>query len=252
MKIRLPYIQVEEAIAAMIGQMQPGDQLPSEPTLAKQLGVSRATLREVLRTFAERGTLVRRQGIGTFVASRIPILETGLEMLESLDRMAKQLNLITEVTHLETVERKATLAEVAGLALPDNDVVGVLAVNRVITVEGQPVADLQDIVPLTYLRQADLDQIGMMRMKDITSFNGSVLDVLLQCGGLILSTSRTEIAAEEADMRCASRLNVKRGAALLKLVAQLYNYDEKVVDYSTSYFVPGYFRFHVMRKVINK
>ena len=90
LNIRLPYVQVEEAVAGMIEQMQPGDQLPTEPTLAKRLGVSRATLREALRTFSERGLLVRRQGIGTFVASRIPILETGLEVLESLERMAKR------------------------------------------------------------------------------------------------------------------------------------------------------------------
>ena len=242
LKIRLPYTQVEEAIGAMIEQMQPGDQLPTEPTLAKQLGVSRATLREVLRTFAERGILVRRQGVGTFVTSRIPILETGLEVLESLTRMAKRLNLTTEVAHLDMVERLATPAEITGLALPKGSMVEVLAVSRVITVEGEPVADLQDVVPLTYLRKADFD----------TRFDGSVLDVLLQQGAPMLSTSRTEIVAEGADARCAARLGFKQGAALLKLVAQLYSYDEKVVDYSTSYFVPGYFKFHVMRKVVSK
>ena len=242
LKIRLPYAQVEEAIAALVEQMQPGDQLPTEPTLAKQLGVSRATLREVLRTFVERGILVRRQGVGTFVTSRIPILETGLEVLESLTRMAKRLNLTTEVAHLDIVERWATPAEVVSLTLPKDSAVEVLAVSRVITVEGTPVADLQDIVPLTYLRKTDFG----------ANFDGSVLDVLLQRGTPMLSTSRTEIVAVEANARCAARLSVKNGTALLKLVAQLYSYDEKVVDYSTSYFVPGYFKFHVMRKVVSK
>ena len=242
LKIRLPYTQVEEAITAMIEQMEPGDQLPTEPTLAKQLGVSRATLREVLRTFAERGILVRRQGVGTFVNSRIPTLEAGLEVLESLGRMANRLDLTTEVTHLEMVERAATPADITALALAEGTNVDVLAVTRVITVEGEPVADLQDIVPLTYLRKDDLD----------ADFDGSVLDVLLQRGSPMLSTSRTEIVAVEADTRCAERLGVKKGAALLKLVAQLYSYDEKVVDYSTSYFVPGHLKFHVMRKVVKK
>ena len=240
LKIRLPYTQVEEAIAAMIEQMEPGDQLPPEPTLAKQLGVSRATLREVLRTFAERGILVRRQGVGTFVTSRIPILEAGLEVLESLSRMAKRLNLTTEVAHLKVVERQATPAEVSALALADGTDIDVLAINRVITVEGEPVADLQDIVPLEYLHKDDFS----------SNFDGSVLDVLLQRGSPMLSTSRTQIVAEEADARYAERLGVKQGAALLKLVAQLYSYDEKVVDYSTSYFVPVHFSFHVMLKVV--
>ena len=242
LNIRLPHVQVEEAITAMIEHMQPGDQLPTEPTLAKRLGVSRATLREVLRTFAERGILVRRQGVGTFVTSRIPILETGLEVLESLERMAKRLGLATKVAHLEVRERTATSLEMAGLALPGDKSVEVLVVNRVITVENEPVADLRDVVPLNYLRK---DAIG-------DDFGGSVLDLLLQRSGLMLSTSRTDIIAEEASPSCAARLGISPGSALLKLTAQLYSYDEKVVDYSISYFVPGHFKFHVMRRVINK
>ncbi len=239
LNIRPPYAQVEEAIAAMIAPMQPGEQLPTEPALAKRLGVSRATLREALRTFVERGILVRRQGVGTFVASRIPTLEAGLEVLESLDHMAQRLGLTTEITHLESVERWATPAELIGLGIPETQALEVLVVDRVITVKGEPVADLHDVVPLTYLRQADLDN----------TFSGSVLDLLLKRNHLMLSTSRTEIIAEEADAHNAARLNVRRGAALLKLTAQLYTYDEKIVDYSTSYFVPGHYKFHVMRRV---
>jgi GntR family transcriptional regulator len=65
----------------------------------------------------------------------------------------------------------------------------------------------------------------------------------------LLSTSRTEIMAVSATAKFAKRLQVPRGAALLKVVAQLYSYDENVVDYSVSYFVPGHFKFHVMRRV---
>ncbi len=242
LNIRLPYVQVEEAVAGMIQQMQPGDRLPPEPVLAKKLGISRATLREVLRTFVERGLLVRRQGVGTFVASRIPTLEAGLEVLESLDHMAQRLGLTTEVTHLESIERWATPDELVGLGFPKTQAVEVLVVDRVIAVEDEPVADLHDVVPVIYLRRADLDG----------AFNGSVLDLLLKRNHLMLSTSRTEIIAEEAEERYAARLHVRRGAALLKLTAQLYTYDEKIVDYSISYFVPGHYKFHVIRKVIGK
>ena len=77
-KVRSTRDQVEAALSILIQQQRPGDQLPPEPELARQLGVSRPTLREALRTFADRGLLVRRQGVGTFVASRLPVLETGL------------------------------------------------------------------------------------------------------------------------------------------------------------------------------
>lgn len=236
-KIRSARAQVEDAISSLIKTMHPGDQLLPEPELSRQLGVSRATLREVLRSFAERGVLVRRQGVGTFVTSRIPILETGLEVLESLERLADRLKLQTEVTYLDIEERLATPGERQGLVCEEP--LEILAVSRVITIEGEPVADLIDVVPLTFLRAADLE----------SNFKGSVLDILLVREKPVLATSRTEIAAASATDPIARRLGLAPGTALLKLVAQLYSYDEQVVDFSVSYFVPGYFKFHVMRQV---
>ncbi|MGC9357733.1 MAG: GntR family transcriptional regulator [Anaerolineae bacterium] len=238
-KVRPPHIQVEDALTQMIESLSPGDQLPPEPDLAKQLGVSRATLREVMRSFVERGILVRKHGVGTFVASRIPILETGMEVLESLASLAHRIGLETKVRHLNIVERKAIPHEVTGLEYPEGADVEVLAVSRVITVEDEPVADLLDVVPLEYLRQEDLGP----------DFKGSVLDVLLERGTPMLTISRTEIMATAAYPPCSNRLELSKGAALLKLIGQLYSYDEKVVDYSVSYFVPGHFKFHVMRRV---
>ncbi|MCD6344392.1 MAG: GntR family transcriptional regulator [Anaerolineae bacterium] len=241
-KVRSPRVQVEEALYAMIKSLKTGDRLPPEPALAKQLGVSRPTLREVMRTLVERGVLVRRHGVGTFVASRFPVLESGMEVLESLARLAKRTGLATNVAYLKVKERLATPIEVAGLEFPQGSELPVLIINRVIAVQDEPVADLRDIVPLDYLRAADLGE----------NFRGSVLDIFLERGEPLLCTSRTEIIAEAANAKFAKRLGVRKGSALLKLVGQLYSYDEKVVDYSVSYFVPGHFKFHVMRKVNRK
>ncbi len=238
-KVRSPRTQVEETLNTMLETLAPGEQLPPEPALAKDLGVSRATLREVMRTFVERGMLVRRHGVGTFVTSRIPIMENGLEILETVETLTGRIGLETTVQNLEIEERLATPVEVAGLGHPEGTALPILAVTRVITVGQTPVADLRDVVPQTYLTQTDLGP----------DFHGSVLELLLQRGEPLLSTSRTEIVAESANTKFARRLSVPRGTALLKFVAQLYSYDERVVDFSVSYFVPGHFKFHVMRKV---
>ena len=50
------------------GQLKPGDKLPNEVELARQLGVSRATLREALRDLTVQGILEVRRGKGTFVS----------------------------------------------------------------------------------------------------------------------------------------------------------------------------------------
>lgn len=245
-KVRSTHEQVEAVLSEMIAELHPGDQLPPEPDLAKALGVSRPTLRETLQTFSERGLLIRRQGVGTFVGSRLPILEAGLEVLESLDSLAHRLGLHVEMVHLAVQEREATPAELDGLnradvpSMSDGEGVRVLVVDRVISIEDEPVADLRDVVPVAYLRKADLGP----------DFRGSVLDLLRSRGGPPLSISRTEIVAEVADRQQAERLNVRLGAPLLKLIAQLFSYEEHVVDYSVSTFVPGHFKFHVMRRTV--
>ncbi len=51
------------------GYLSPGDPLPSENALAKQLSISRMTVRRVFDTLVYAGLLARRQGKGTFVAT---------------------------------------------------------------------------------------------------------------------------------------------------------------------------------------
>jgi GntR family transcriptional repressor for pyruvate dehydrogenase complex len=47
--------------------LQPGDRLPVERDLAAQLGVSRSTVREAIRTLSSMGMLAARQGSGTYI-----------------------------------------------------------------------------------------------------------------------------------------------------------------------------------------
>ena len=100
------------------------------------------------------------------------------------------------------------------------------------------------------------DQLAEMLPADIlpaadiaAGFTGSVLDLLLQRGDPPLVQSRTEIRAIGASQEVARALQIQRDDVLLHFVAYLYSNEGRVVDYSFSYFLPGYFRFHVIRKV---
>ena len=49
-------------------RFQPGDRIPDERSLARELGVSRTSLREAIKTLVANGVLVIRRGVGTFVS----------------------------------------------------------------------------------------------------------------------------------------------------------------------------------------
>jgi DNA-binding FadR family transcriptional regulator len=61
-----------DQLSALVAQMQPGNRLGSERELAEQLGVSRVTIREVLRTLEGMGKVDIRRNSGTYVAEPVP------------------------------------------------------------------------------------------------------------------------------------------------------------------------------------
>ena len=53
------------------GSLKPGDQLPSERDLAADMGVSRPTIREAIKTLVTKGLLHTRHGGGTIVTDQL-------------------------------------------------------------------------------------------------------------------------------------------------------------------------------------
>jgi GntR family transcriptional regulator len=55
--------------------------------------------------------------------------------------------------------------------------------------------------------------------------------------------------AVNANNNLGKRLHILNGSALILLTAQLFTQGDQIVDLSYSYFVPGQFKFHVMRRL---
>jgi GntR family transcriptional repressor for pyruvate dehydrogenase complex len=110
---------IRELIAS--GEWGPGTRLPRETDLAKQLGLSRNSLREAVRALSLARVLEVRQGDGTYVSS----LEPG----ELLEPTLSATHLLRGRTVLELFEvRRMLEPEVAAMAArqADTDVIAAL------------------------------------------------------------------------------------------------------------------------------
>src|SRR5512139_253812 len=74
--------------------------LPSEAELSQRFGVSRATIREALAKLEHASVIVRKHGVGTFVAPPTPVIDAGLEELESIETLARRIGLETRMGKL--------------------------------------------------------------------------------------------------------------------------------------------------------
>jgi GntR family transcriptional regulator len=219
------------------GTYQPGERLPSEYELAAKLGISRPTLREALHNLEQEGIIIRRHGVGTFITPGYAHrLESGLERLESILELAARQGLGIRCDGLQVREEPAAPRLADKLQVEPGT--PLLRVGRVLLADGMPVAYMEDYTLGTILSPADVDD----------GFNGSVLDLLRQKQDLQGLQVQADIIALNADAQLAKKLRIKRGQAVLLVEELLFNHEGKAVEFSRNYFVPEFFRFHVVRR----
>ncbi|MEA3326750.1 MAG: GntR family transcriptional regulator [Chloroflexota bacterium] len=231
------YQRLQSSLSDLIQNTPKGSKLPSEPNLAKQFNVSRATLREAMRTFESQGLLRRRQGLGTFVVGPTQVIDSGLEVLESIETQAERIGFDVDMGKYQITHIQANAGQAEKLDLSEGS--PLIKIDRVILTDNTPVAYLVDTLPETILDPEILTN----------QFRGSVLDLILQKGDPALSISKTEISAVHAPVEVAKALDIQRGDTLLLLKALLFDEEGNPIDYSHSYFLPGHFRLHIIRKI---
>ncbi|MCB2192954.1 MAG: FCD domain-containing protein [Deltaproteobacteria bacterium] len=103
-------------VAIFSGDLKPGDQLPSEPELARQLAVGRSAVREAIRILESTGLLTVRRGHGggTFVqerdvASLVPVFA---------DILRLSLVEVSELTRTRVLLETVVIQEAGALITP--------------------------------------------------------------------------------------------------------------------------------------
>jgi GntR family transcriptional regulator len=219
------------------GRLPAGSRLPSEPDLAVELQVSRATLREALRALEEEGLLRRRQGSGTYVADR-PRMANSLDVNFGVTEAIRAAGMRAGIANGRHWVEPASAAEAARLELePGQDV---LVVERVRTAEDKPVVLSRDVVPSRLV--GDRAQVVEQML------HASIYEVLERDLGVVIHHGVARFRPVRADHLVAGRLGVPRGELLLYLWQVDYAEDGAAVLSSHEFHLADAFDFTVVRR----
>ncbi len=144
------YLQLQKVIEQWLGagKLKADEALPSERDLARQLGISRVTVRKALAGLVEKGILVQRWGSGTFIAPATRV-EQPLSRLSSFTDDMLTRGLTPGARLLERSTGPASPSESMALGLSPGDHVSRL--KRLRLAGGTPMAIEQAVVPARFL-----------------------------------------------------------------------------------------------------
>ncbi len=219
------------------GQLQPGEQLPSEPQFAEQLGVSRTTLRDAVRILVSEGILERRRGVGTFIANNPLVnIQEGLETLFSTTELIHNKGYVpgTSESKWETIPATENLADI--LEVPSGT--PLMHLSRTRTANGIPVIHCEEYLPLTLL---GIDEIE-------TPQGDWSLYKLLKEAGFSISSAVCKVAPVVADQNLVAKLNVQLNHPLLLLRQTHFANDNRPILYCENYHNSSVIEFHLIRK----
>jgi len=146
-------------LRAILRRQFPEGRLPAEDELARQLGVSRTTVRTALQSLEELGVVKRTPGLGTSVHERMSPSVVALQRLIGFSELlSEQGHAVSYTPTMRVIDNPApVVAEALGLA-PDTEC---YAIQRLLFADGQPAVWAVEIFPTsTFVGEFELSAGG--------------------------------------------------------------------------------------------
>jgi GntR family transcriptional regulator len=211
-----------------------GEQLPTEAEFVDSYGVSRATVRQALKTLESQGLIVTRRGRGSFVADG-SMIRAGMQELTSITSTIAEMGHRPAMLYHHKIVREATPQELEIFELEAGS--EVLDIQRKILADDVTVAYSFDVLPRWALPRS-------FSTEDLT---GSVFAYLASTSGPIPVRAIARVhAVSDPAVAWDGGVDEKQ---LFVLLDQLH-YDEQSRPFmhTRSFFLEGRFNFTVVRK----
>jgi GntR family transcriptional regulator len=220
------YAQITEILLDVIraGRLRPEDRLPTQEELTRHFGVSLAPVKQALGELEERGIIIRRQGLGTFVRDTTPLREETIlyTRIPWFTREMREVGILptSEVLALRTALAGSDEEALRELRLEPQD--QMVHLERVRLGNGEPLS-IQD----SYL------SLGMVPGLVERGFGAqeSLTEILANEYGLEIAAAQQRILAAAATEDDAAKLRVPAGSPLLVVHRTSYLKDGRVLEF---------------------
>jgi GntR family transcriptional regulator len=215
------HIQAEALLRTIISDpiYSEGELLPNEVDLAKQLAISRTTLRQALNKLVYEGLLIRKKGIGTKVAGTSVSSKSSNWLSFSQEMQARGIPIKNYELHISWVQPEKHVANFFEISQDKK----VLKMERL---RGTPDG------PFVYFTSFFHPRVGLTGEED---FKRPLYEIL-EDHSVIATLSKEEISAKEADKFIAGKLEVKLGSPILFRKRFVYDQGERPIEYNLGYY----------------
>jgi GntR family transcriptional regulator len=237
--------RVAEQLREMImqGKLGPETQLPKEPDLSTLLNVSRSTVRSALTILEQGGFILRRWGVGTFIAKNPPTYNN-LNINSGVTQLIRSSGAAPGCIELLVTTRPASEHVANRLSLEPG--AAVVIVERVRLANERRIVFSQDYLPQTLFSSAD-GEIPMAEIEDSLRQDQSMYAFLRERCGLEIHHGIAWIRPLTAEGYIAEKLQVARGNSILHIEQVDFNFSGEPVALADEYYVADAFTFSIYR-----
>jgi len=230
------YLQIERELRARIDEQElaPGAALPSEEQICEQYGVSRITVRRALDGLIAQGLIVRRHGVGSFVARRDAGMRSHLT--GSLQEF------LTSAATLRTRVEKLGRASVSTPA-EVRDIFRLGARQEAWLLEA--VASLDGEGPVAYLKIWFPPEIGERLRPDELEGLAPVVSMVERRCGLRVVRAEQLVEADHAGREAARHLGLDETAPILSVRRVYYAAEDRPVEIAYARYHPQRYRYAI-------
>lgn len=214
-----------------------GEQIASERELCDEYGVSRITVREVIKGLVQEGYLVRKQGKGTFVS--LPKFEHELSSDYSLSKELEKSGLESSFQLISFTQVQTSASLMRHLEVDEHEPIHELI--RLRHIGGEIFAWERSYTPSKYLNSAteeDLDREGLYM-------------TIFHCSGLMAEEAEVEIEAVNCPPDIAAQLQIKKNAAVMHLT-RVTTAQEHIIEYCESFIISDKYKYKYKQKLRKK